>query len=88
MNSSARCFGMIANAIRSVSTGDTVGEIGSLEAAVDTDERRRPHLDVDVRRAALDGVAKQLIQIQHRRDLFPGFRPCPVFDRHAAGRPL
>ena len=23
MNSSARCFGMIANAIRSVSTGDT-----------------------------------------------------------------
>ena len=48
MNSSARCFGMIANAMRSVSTGETAGVIDALEAAVDANERRRAHFDVHV----------------------------------------
>ena len=47
---------MIANAMRSVSTGVTVVEVGPLEVAVDADERRRADLDVHVGRLALDGV--------------------------------
>ena len=42
--------------------------VDALEAAVDADERRRAHLDVDVGRAALDGVGEQLIEIQHAGD--------------------
>ena len=44
-------------------------EVGPIEPAVDAEERRRAHLDVYVRSAPLYGVAKQLIQVQHWRDL-------------------
>ena len=62
---------MIANAMRSVSTGETVVVVGALEPAVDANERRRAHLDVHVGRAAFDGVAQQLVEIQHGDDSLP-----------------
>ena len=43
------------------------GQIRPVEPAVDANERRRTDLDVHVRSAALYGVAKQLIEIQHGR---------------------
>ena len=61
------------------------GVVGALEAAVDADERRRADLDVDVGRAALDGVAQAA-----DRDPTPArhplrldwLRPHPLSDRH------
>src|SRR5205823_11606610 len=62
------------------------GEIGPIEPAVDANERRRTDLDVNVRRAPLYGVAKQLIEIQHWGDHpFGPWTPPPL--RRAASRP-
>jgi len=42
-------------------------DVGAVEVTVDADEGRRADLDMDVGRPLLDGVAKKLIQIQHRQ---------------------
>ena len=64
-NSTARASGMIASAHRSISAGSTVSNGASREHAVDAQARARPHLDVRVRSALLDGEPQQAIEIQH-----------------------
>jgi hypothetical protein len=56
-----------------------------LEATVDANERRRAHLEVNVRRAALGRVAEQLIEIQHATNLrgVASASKVTLLDRHA-----